>query len=479
MSFIHDDFILSNETAKTLYHKYAKVLPIVDYHCHLNPKEIYEDRRFNNLAEVWLGGRQSDGSYAGDHYKWRLMRSNGVEEYYITGEASDWEKFEKFAQTLPKAIGNPMYHWCHLELKNYFGYEGVLNGETAQQVWDLTAAKLVQANMGVRGLIEKSNVAFIGTTDDPVDSLEWHKKLAEDPTIQTVVAPSFRPDKVLNIHKAGWRDYINQLSQVSGVTIDGIDRLEQALRLRMEHFAAHGCRASDHGLDRMVYHPMGRNEVDAVVKKGLAGEVVTAAEAAGLKTALLLFCAKEYTRLGWVMQLHYNCLRDPNSVMFGKLGPDCGFDCIGPDNGSAALAALLDALNNESALPRTILYSLDPGDNAFLDTLIGSFQSSECPGKLQHGSAWWFNDNKQGMRDQLTSLANLSLLGNFVGMLTDSRSFLSYTRHEYFRRILCDLLGSWVENGEYPADMAALGGLVRDICYSNAVRYFRLEANEI
>lgn len=464
--FMDKDFILSTPTAQTLYHDYAASMPIVDYHCHVSPQEIYEDKHFENLFQVWLSG---------DHYKWRIMRSNGVDESFITGDAPEREKFQKFAEALPRTIGNPMYHWCHLELKNYFGYEGVLNGDTAEEVWQLAAEKLRAADMGVRGLIEKSNVAFIGTTDDPVDSLEWHKKLAEDKTMKTVVAPSFRPDKALNIDKAGWKEYIEKLSCVSGIQIDGLDALEAALHSRIEHFRAHGCKASDHGLDRTVYREADRSTVDAIIKKGLAGEAVSMEEAEMLKTTLLVFCAKEYARLGWVMQLHYNCLRNPNTAMFRKLGPDTGFDIVGPHNGSAELAKLLDALYMENALPKTILYSLDSADNTFLDTILGAFQGTEIPGKIQHGSAWWFNDNKQGMRDQMISLANLGILGNFVGMLTDSRSFLSYTRHEYFRRILCDLIGSWVENGEYPDDMAALGGLVQDICYNNAKRYFNLE----
>ena len=464
-AFMDKDFLLSSPTARTLFHDYAAAMPIVDYHCHVSPREIFEDKRFENITQVWL---------AGDHYKWRVMRSNGVEERYITGDAPDREKFRKFAEALPRAIGNPMYHWCHLELKAYFGYEGTLSGDTAEDVWQLTCARLKEADMGVRGLIAQSNVAFIGTTDDPVDSLEWHEKLAADPSITTTVAPSFRPDKALNIDKAGWVEYIAQLAAVAGVTIDGIDSLEAALGRRIEHFAAHGCRASDHGLDHAVYNLCDRATVDAIVKKGLRGEAVTADEAAALKTTLLLYCAGEYARRGWAMQIHYNCLRNPNSAMFRTLGPDTGFDCIGPENGSAAVAKLLDTLYANDALPRTILYSLDAGDNAFLDTIIGAFQGSEIAGKLQHGSAWWFNDTKQGMIDQLTSLANLSILGNFVGMLTDSRSFLSYTRHEYFRRILCELIGGWVENGEYPADIPTLGGLVQDICYNNAKRYFGL-----
>ena len=463
--FMDKDFLLSTETAKKLYHEFAAECPIVDYHCHVNPKEIYEDKRFDNITGVWLSG---------DHYKWRIMRSNGVDEYYITGKASDREKFQKFAEALPKAIGNPMYHWCHLELKNYFGYEGVLNGDTAEEVWQLTSKKLKEDGMGVRGLIEKSNVAFVGTTDDPIDSLEWHKKLAEDKTISTIVAPSFRPDKALNIDKAGWLEYIRALSDVSGVEISNVESLKKALDVRIEYFNDAGCKVSDHGLDHMIFREATEEENDATMKKALAGETVSAAEAEAFKTSLLVFCASEYARLGWVMQLHYNCLRNPNSKMFALLGPDTGFDCIGPENGSEKLAKLLDKLNMVDALPKTILYSLDSSDNSFLDTLIGSFQGTEVAGKLQHGSAWWFNDNKQGMRDQLISLANLSLLGNFVGMLTDSRSFLSYTRHEYFRRILCDLIGQWVENGEYTGDIKQLGTIVTDICHNNAVRYFNI-----
>ncbi|MBR2479470.1 MAG: glucuronate isomerase [Clostridia bacterium] len=463
--FLKDDFLLNTEVAKELYFGHAKDRPIVDYHCHVNPKEIYEDKRFENITELWLSG---------DHYKWRLMRSNGVDEYYITGDADPYEKFVRFAELMPKAIGNPMYHWCHLELKNYFGYTGVLNGETAKEVYQLCKEKLKDEGMSVRGIIKQSNVAFIGTTDDPVDSLEYHKLLAADESFKTVVAPSFRPDKALNVDKAGWKEYIETLSKASGVDIKDLEGLKKALSLRIEYFAQHGCCASDHGLDRMVYAEANEEHINAVIAKGLAGEVVSSVEAEAMKTELLIHCAAEYTKRGWVMQLHYNCMRNPNSQMFAKLGADTGFDCIGPDNGSRKLASLLDKMNREGSLPKTIIYSLDPADNAFIDTLIGAFQGSEIAGKIQHGSAWWFNDNKQGMRDQLVSLANLSLLGNFVGMLTDSRSFLSYTRHEYFRRILCRLIGEWVENGEYPDDQASLATLVEDICYNNAKKYFGL-----
>ena len=464
-AFLNKDFLLTTETAKTLYHTYAHNAPIIDYHCHVSPKEIYEDKRFSNITELWLSG---------DHYKWRLMRYNGVDEYYITGDADPFEKFMKFARLMPKAIGNPMYHWCHLELKKYFGYEGILSGDTAKEVWDLCKEKLQDENMSVRGIIRQSNVAFIGTTDDPIDSLEYHRLLAEDDTFDAVVAPSFRPDKALNIDKPGWREYIARLSEVSGTDIHDLDSLKQALSHRIGYFDHNGCRASDHGLDYMVYAEADETAINEVLRRGLTGETISPAEAEALKTELLAFCAGEYARLGWVMQLHYNCLRNPNTKMLAALGPDTGFDCIGPHNGSRKLASLLDRLYRTETLPKTVIYSLDPSDNAFIDTLIGAFQGTEAAGKIQHGSAWWFNDNKQGMRDQLISLSNLSLLGNFVGMLTDSRSFLSYTRHEYFRRILCALIGEWVENGEYPYDEKSLADLVSGICYGNAKRYFGL-----
>ena len=461
--FLSKNFLLNNATAEKLYFQYACDQPIIDYHCHVSPKEIWEDKRFNNITEVWL---------AGDHYKWRLMRSNGVDEYYITGDADPYEKFEKFASLMPRAIGNPMYHWCHLELKKYFGYEGVLNADTAKEVWDLCNEKLKEDNMSVRGIIKQSNVAFIGTTDDPIDSLEYHKLIAADESFDTVVAPSFRPDKALNIDKAGWLEYIGKLSEVCGYKIDSLASLKKALSDRIEYFASCGCKASDHGLDFMVYAEGSDEELEAILARGLAGEIVPSAEAEAFKTSLLVHCAKEYVRAGMAMQLHYNCLRNPNSAMFREIGPDTGFDCIGPNDGCRKLSMLLDRLYREESLPRTIIYSLDASDNAFIDTIIGAFQGTEVAGKLQHGSAWWFNDNKQGMKDQLISLANLSILGNFVGMLTDSRSFLSYTRHEYFRRILCALIGEWVENGEYPNDEKALGEIVRGICYENAKRYF-------
>ena len=401
------------------------------------------------------------------------MRSNGVDEYYITGGAPDREKFQKFAESLPKCIGNPMYHWCHLELQRYFGYYGVLNGETAEEVWNLCNDKLKNdPNMSARGLIRQSNVYMIGTTDDPVDSLEWHAKLAADPTMEAKVCPSFRPDKAVNIHKDTFVPYIRQLEKVVGYEFHCIKCVKRALTERIEFFDANGCRASDHGLDYVPYAEATDEELTAIFKKAMAGEQVTKAEADAYMTAINLHCGREYAKRGWAMQIHFSCLRNPNTKMFNALGADCGFDCIAVTDSSAALHKTLNALYKDDLLPKTIVYSLNPADDQWLDTLIGAYQGTEVPGKIQHGSAWWFNDNKTGMINQMTSLGNLGLLGNFIGMLTDSRSFLSYTRHEYFRRILCNLIGTWVENGEYPADMAALGAMVEDISSNNAKRYF-------
>ncbi|MBO5286095.1 MAG: glucuronate isomerase [Clostridia bacterium] len=463
--FMDKDFLLKTKSAKKIYNT-CKDLPIIDYHCHVSPKEIYLDKHFSSITEVWLSG---------DHYKWRLMRAFGINEYYITGNATAKEKFLAFASVLPKAIGNPMYHWCHLELKKYFGYDGVLNADTAETVWQLANQKLADPSMGVRGIINKSNVKFIGTTDDPIDDLIYHKKLSEDKDFSVIVAPSFRPDKALNVDKAGWIDYINKLSTVSNVKIDGIDTLKQALKDRLDYFVKVGCKATDHGLDYAFYNDLSDKDADAVIKKALKGKPVTKEEAEGLKTNLLVFLAGEYCKHGLVMQIHYNCIRNPNTKMMEVLGPDTGFDIIGPNNGSRLITALLDKLYYLDILPRTVLYSLDGNDNAFLDTLIGAFQGTDIACKIQHGSAWWFNDHKLGMEAQLLSLANLSALGNFIGMLTDSRSFLSYTRHEYFRRILCNVLGDFVENGEYPKDYKALTDIAQGISYYNAEKYFGLE----
>lgn len=465
MNFMTEDFLLKTETAKTLYHHYAENMPIIDYHCHINPQEIFEDRKFENIAQIWLGG---------DHYKWRLMRSNGVDENEITGPAEDFTKFKNFAAMLPKAIGNPMYHWTHLELKRYFGYNGILNAETAEEVWQLCNEKLQNSNMTVRSIIQKSNVKMIGTTDDPVDTLEWHQKLAADSSFNVAVVPSFRPDKAINIEKAGFNEYIQKLEAASGIAIHTVEDVKSALSNRLDFFCTLGCRASDHGLDYIVYEPAAAAEVEAVFAAARNSCSLTVQQANSYKTAIMLHLGREYAKRGVVMQLHYGAQRDTNTEMFKKLGPDTGFDCISTVDCGTAITKFLNALEAEKALPKTVLYSLNPQDNQLLDTILGCFQGTEVAGKLQHGSAWWFNDTKLGMEAQLTSLANLSLLGNFIGMLTDSRSFLSYTRHEYFRRILCNLIGEWIENGEYPADEQQAGQIVQDICYNNAKRYFSL-----
>ena len=460
--FMDKDFLLSTEMSQTLYHQFAENMPILDYHCHINPQEIYEDRKFENITQVWLGG---------DHYKWRQMRSNGVDEKYITGDGTDREKFQAWAETMPKLIGNPLYHWSHLELRRYFGYEGYLNGDTAEEVWNLCNAKLQEDSMTVRNIIKQSGVTLICTTDDPVDSLEWHKKIAEDPTFDVQVLPAWRPDKAMNVEKPTYGEYIAQLSKVSGVEVKDFASLKEALKNRMAFFASMGCCVSDHALEYVMYVPASDAEVDAILQKGLRGEAISKEEELKYKTAYMLFVAREYVKLGWVMQIHYGCKRDNNAYMFEQLGPDTGYDCINNYAPSAQMADFLNALSATNDIPKTILYSLNPNDNASIGSIIGCFQG-DIPGKIQQGSAWWFNDHKIGMTEQITSLANLGCLGNFVGMLTDSRSFLSYTRHEYFRRILCDIFGTWVENGEYPADMKALEELVKGICYNNAVKYF-------
>ncbi|MCI7129785.1 MAG: glucuronate isomerase [Lachnospiraceae bacterium] len=462
-AFMDRDFLLETDTARKLYHEYAAKMPIVDYHCHIDPKQIAEDKKFENITQIWLGG---------DHYKWRQMRSNGVEEKYITGDAPDCEKFQKWAETLEKAIGNPLYHWSHLELQRYFGYDGVLNGETAEEVWNLCNAKLQEAGMSARNLIRQSNVTLLCTTDDPADCLVWHEELAADDHFEVQVLPAWRPDRAMNLEKPDYPEYLKKLEHVSGVQIDSFAALMEALRIRMEYFAQRGCVVSDHGLEYVMYVPAADEEIEAIFHKRLLGETVSRQEELQFKTACMVALGREYHKRNWVMQLHYGVRRDNNRAIFRALGPDAGIDCINNYAPSAEMAEYLNALASTDELPKTILYSLNPVDNAAIGTIIGCFQSEEARGKIQQGSAWWFNDHKQGMIDQMTSLANLGLLGNFIGMLTDSRSFLSYTRHEYFRRIMCNLIGGWVENGEYPADEKVLGRMVQDICYNNAVRYF-------
>lgn len=462
-AFMDKDFLLTTPTAQTLYHAYAEQMPVMDYHCHINPKEIWEDRQFENITQVWLGG---------DHYKWRLMRAAGVEEKYVTGNASDREKFQKWAETLATAVGNPLYHWSHLELRRFFGYEGILNGDTAEDVWQLCNAKLREKDMSVRNLILRSHVTLICTTDDPVDTLEYHQKLAADASFPVTVLPAWRPDKAMNIEAPGWTDYLAQLSAVAGKQIASFADMKEALRVRMAYFHANGCRLSDHALEYVMYVPADEGTVEAIFAKRLRGQAVTREEELTYKTAFMGFVGREYKKLDWAMQLHYGCKRNNNGQMFRLLGPDTGYDCINNYTPSTQLADFLGSFADSGELPRTIVYSLNPADDAVIDSVIGCFQNSDAVGKVQHGSAWWFNDHIMGMRQQIMTLASQGRLAGFVGMLTDSRSFLSYPRHEYFRRILCEYLGDQVENGLFPNDLATLGRIAQDISYNNADRYF-------
>ena len=461
-AFLDDDFLLTTPTARRLY-QVARSMPILDYHCHLDPKEIAQDRRFENITQVWLGG---------DHYKWRLMRANGVDEAYITGDAPDREKFQKWAETLELAIGNPLYHWSHLELRRYFGYEGVLNGDTAQEVWELCNQKLQEPGMSARNLIANSGVTLVCTTDDPADSLEWHQQLAQDSSFPVKVLPAWRPDAAMGLERPEYLDYLQRLGQAAGVEIRTYADLKEALLSRMAFFDKMGCRASDHALTVAVCQPASEEELERVFQQRLEGEPLTQEELAAFQTGFLRFVAGEYKRLGWVMQLHYGCRRNNNTRMFHKLGRDTGYDAVLQGTPSLEVAAFLDLLASQDALPRMVLYSLNPNDDEGLNSVIGCFQDGTPLGRIQQGSAWGFNYHKAGMVKQLTAFANGGLLGNFIGMLTDSRSFLSYPRHEYFRRILCELLGAWVENGEYPADWKALEKMVRGVCYNNAVEFF-------
>ncbi len=465
-TFMDSDFLLTTEAAKILFHDYCEGMPILDYHCHINPREIAEDRKYDNITQVWLGG---------DHYKWRLMRANGIEEYYITGAAPDREKFQKWAQTLEKAPGNPLYHWSHLELKRYFGYQGVLNSKTAEEVWQLCNDTL--KDLSVRNIIKKSGVTLICTTDDPVDSLEWHEKIAADSTFEVQVLPAWRPDKAMNIEKAAYLDYLKELGFVSKVDIHDFASLKEALKVRLSYFAAHGCSVSDHALEFVMFYPAAEEEAARIFSKRLSGTAVTREEELIFKTAFMQFIGREYHQNNWVMQLHYGCKRDNNETAYKKLGPDTGYDCINNYAPSSHMADFLGSLEATGELPKTVIYSLNPNDNAAIDTITGCFQNSDAIGKIQHGAAWWFNDHKAGMTEQLISLANIGLLSNFIGMLTDSRSFLSYTRHEYFRRILCDLLGKWMDNGELPADYETFGQIAKDISYNNAVNFFHFNLN--
>jgi glucuronate isomerase len=466
--FLNADFLLGCQTAKTLYHGFADKMPILDYHCHINPQEIADDARYDTITALWLGG---------DHYKWRAMRSAGLPERCITGDAEPAEKFLAWADTVPKLIGNPLYHWTHLELQRYFGIDEPLSGRNAMAVYRACNERLQQPDMSVRGLIEKSRVQLICTTDDPVDDLGAHARIAADPSCAVRVLPAFRPDKALRADKPGFAAYLERLEAVTGKPIGNVNGLRDALLSRIAYFDAHGCRVSDHALDTALYASATEAELNDILQKGRQGAALSRHEAEAFQTALLLTLARAYKARGWVMQWHFGCIRDNSTIMFQRLGPDTGYDAMNDEGGNARrLAQMLDLLEREDALPRTILYSLNPADNAVIATVMGCFQTdSDIPGRIQMGSAWWFNDHRRGMERQLEDLMSLGVVASFVGMLTDSRSFLSYTRHEYFRRILCNLFGGLVENGEYPADIDTLGGMVKDICYHNALRYFRFD----
>jgi glucuronate isomerase len=462
-NFMDEKFLLYNETAVNLYHNYAKDMPIIDYHCHIDPKEIYENRKFNNITEAWL--------YS-DHYKWRAMRSNGIDEQYITGSASDYEKFIAWSRTVPMTLGNALYHWTHLELQRFFGIDAILNEDTAPQIWQKANTLLSGGGFRVRDLIKKSKVETICTTDDPIDSLEYHIKLNEDKTFNVKVLPTFRPDKGIEIKNVNFVPWVKSLEQVSEINITNYEEFLKALEARVRFFHSVGCRLADHGLDgAVVYADSSEAEAAAIFKKAVNGKDICVEEEKKYKTHTMRFLAKLYNDLGWTMQLHIGALRNNNTRMLEKLGPNTGFDSMNDESIAYPLSRLLDSMESEKSLPKTILYTLNPKDNYVLGTMIGNFQGG-IPGKMQFGSAWWFNDNKDGMIEQMKALANLGLLSRFVGMLTDSRSFLSYTRHEYFRRIACNLIAEWVENGEAPKDMKLLGNMVQGICYRNAKEYF-------
>lgn len=453
MGIINDSFILKSETAKEIYEKFAKDLPIIDYHCHLSPQMIAEDYKFKNAYDLFLGG---------DHYKWRQMRSNGIDEKMITGDGDEFEKWMGFARTMPLLIGNPIYHWTSLELKRYFNIDTPLTEATAKEIWDKCNECLAKPEFSAQNLIKRSNVEVICTTDDPADDLRYHKQLKEQ-GFPTKVLPTFRPDKLVNIEKGDFIPYIEA---------NGLDTYEKVIAFvgeKIKFFHENGCRLSDHAFE---YVPFALGDAKTVFEKRLKGEKLNIDEIDTFKTAVLAECAKHYTELGWAMQLHIGALRNNNGKMFEKLGPDTGFDSINDLCIAEKLSAFMNNLECADILPKTILYTLNPKDNYVLGTMLGNFQKAPTAGKIQFGSGWWFNDNRDGMEEQMKALANLGILGNFVGMLTDSRSFVSYPRHEYFRRIFCNLIGTWVDDGEYPKDMDSLKVIVEGVCYKNAKRYF-------
>jgi len=469
--FMNPDFLLPNESSRRLYHDYAAAMPIIDYHCHLPPADIANDSCFANLAQAWLGG---------DHYKWRVMRANGVAEADITGHEPDYSTFLAWARTVPHLAGNPLYHWTHLELQRYFGIDEVLSEKTAPLIWEACNAQLVTPAFGARALLRRMNVRAVGTTDDPADSLEHHRAYAAarqsgDP----VMVPSFRPDKALAVDDPlAWKAYLGKLGAAADITIGSYGELVAALDKRHAAFNELGCRASDHGLITPPATFATAPALKSLFAKLLGGSSPTAEESESFKTALLLEVGRMNAKRGWVMQLHLAAIRNLNTPMFKQLGPDTGYDAANDASIASKLGAFMNALQSETMLPKTILYSLNPNDLEVLGTVMGCFQDGSVPGKIQMGSAWWFNDHIEGMRRQMVSLANLGLLSRFVGMLTDSRSFLSFPRHEYFRRILCALVGSWIENGELPADFETFGAMVQDISFRNAKNYFAIPGVE-
>ena len=463
-AFMDEDFLLTTETAKKLYHEYAENMPIIDYHCHLNPREIAENIKFRNITELFLGG---------DHYKWRFMASMGVDDKWIRGDGDDYEKFLAYARCISTAIGNPLYHWTHLELKRVFGITENLNEKTAPAIWEKANAMLAKDEFRARRLIEKFNVKVVCTTDDPADSLEYHKQLAADPSFNVKVYPAFRPDKAVKINLDGYKAYIEKLSEVSGVEIRSAEDVAEALKVRAKFFHENGCRASDHALDTVPFENVDMEKVNLAFETAMRGDKPDNELTDQYRTYLLIFLGGVYRELGWAQQYHMNAQRNNNGPMYRKYGMDIGFDSISDELISAKLSKLLNAQEEKGVLPKTILYSLNPAANYILGTAIGNFQTEGgVVGKMQFGSAWWFCDQRDGMVEQMSTLAALGSLSSFVGMLTDSRSFVSYPRHEYFRRILCELIGSWVENGEFPADWDALKKIVEGVCYNNAKAYF-------
>lgn len=460
--FLNDDYLLTTKAAKKLYHEYAEVMPIIDYHCHLSPQEIYEDKNFENLTQAWLYG---------DHYKWRLMRANGVDENLITGDASDYDKFYAWAQTLPSIIGNPLYAWTHLELKRFFGIDKILNEDSAKEIYDEVNEKLATAEYSRRSIIKNAGVKLVVTTDDPIDNLEYHDMLLEE-DLGFQVKPAFRPDACFNIDAKSYVTWFEKLQNVIGKEIRNFKEYQDALAQRVEFFNTKGCVLSDHGLDSLVYIDATQEELDLIFNKAIKGETLSSKEVNQFKTSMLNFLISCYHKHGWTMQLHLKAVRNANQRMFKQLGPDTGYDSISDETILVALKQLLDFADFNKQLPKTILYSLNPNDTYPLVTLMQCYQEGGVKQKLQLGSAWWFNDTRSGMRHQIQSFADNSNLANFVGMLTDSRSFLSYTRHEYFRRVLCELVGEWVERGEAPEDYELLGKIISDISFNNANEYF-------